>query len=155
MTATPQLMFNRKWYKASKLEMEFHKINIIYAALSIRARIEKTTFSCKDDCTLTKHTGRWTYYARDFEIPLCHIPPLRSFLLIEGLLESKNGGLWQSGISKSLAVCPAPCVLRQCTVVLAWKCRLFCLCAYGQCRVYYISHVEFHFRFGCLVLFPV
>ena len=59
--------------------MEFHMINIIYAALSIRAQTEKTTFSCKDDCTLTKHTWRWTYSAKDFEIPLCHIPPLRSF----------------------------------------------------------------------------
>ena len=27
-------------------------INIKYAALSIRAQTEKTTFSCKDDCTL-------------------------------------------------------------------------------------------------------
>ena len=34
---------------------------IIYAALSIRAQTEKTTFSCKDDFTLTKHTRRWRY----------------------------------------------------------------------------------------------
>ena len=60
--------------------MEFHMINIIYAALSIRAQTEKTTFSCKDDCTMTRNTRCWTYSARDFEIPLCHIPPLRSFL---------------------------------------------------------------------------
>ena len=33
----------------------------------------------KDVCTMMKHTGRWTYSAKDFEIPLCHIPPLRSF----------------------------------------------------------------------------
>ena len=59
--------------------MEFHIIDMIYAALSICAQADKTIFSCKDDCTLTKHTGRWTYSARDFEIPLCHIPPLRSF----------------------------------------------------------------------------
>ena len=26
-----------------------------------RAETEKTTFSCKDDCTFTKHTRRWTY----------------------------------------------------------------------------------------------
>ena len=57
-------------------------MNIIYAALSLCAQTEKTTFSCKDDCTLTKHTWRWTYSSRDFEIPLCHIPPLRSFYLI-------------------------------------------------------------------------
>ena len=29
--------------------MEFHTINIIYAALLIREHTEKTTFSCKDD----------------------------------------------------------------------------------------------------------
>ena len=75
-------MLNRKWYQGSKPEMEFHMINIIYGALSISAQTEKTTFSCKDDCTLTKPTGRWTYSAKDFEIPLCHTPPLRSFLLL-------------------------------------------------------------------------
>ena len=41
--------------------MEFHMINITYAALHMRAQTEKTTFSCKDGCTLTKHTRRWTY----------------------------------------------------------------------------------------------
>ena len=61
--------------------MEFDMMNIIYAALSISAQTEKTTFSCKDDCTLTKHTGHRTYSARDFEIPLCHIPPFWSFSL--------------------------------------------------------------------------
>ena len=34
-------------------------------------------------------------------------------------------------------ICPAPCVLCQCTVVFAWNCHLFCLCAHWQCRVYY------------------
>ena len=29
------------------------------AALSIGVQTEKMTFSCKDDCTLTNHTGRW------------------------------------------------------------------------------------------------
>ena len=43
--------------------MEFHMINITYAALHMCAQTEKTTFSCKDDCTLTKHTRRWTYSA--------------------------------------------------------------------------------------------
>ena len=33
ITAKPQLMLNRKWYQASKQEMEFHMINIIYVAL--------------------------------------------------------------------------------------------------------------------------
>ena len=79
VTATPQLMLNRKLFQDSKPEMEFHMINIIYAEFSIRAQTEKTTFSCKDDCTLTKHTGRWTFSAKDFKILLCHTPPLRSF----------------------------------------------------------------------------
>ena len=43
--------------------MEFYRINIIYVALSIRAQTEKTTFSYKDNCTLKKHTRRWTYSA--------------------------------------------------------------------------------------------
>ena len=43
--------------------MGFHMIDIIYAALSILAQTEKTTFSCKDNCTLMNHTGRWTYSA--------------------------------------------------------------------------------------------
>ena len=55
-------MLNRKIYQASKPEMEFHMINIIYAALPTHAQTEKTTFSCKD-MTLTKHTRRWTYSA--------------------------------------------------------------------------------------------
>ena len=55
----------------------------------------------------------------------------------------------------SSGICPATDVPRHCTVVFAWKCRLFCLCAYGQCRVYCIYHVEFHFRFRRLVSFPV
>ena len=63
-------------------------MNIIYAALSISAQTEKTTFSCKDDCTWTKHTGRWTYSVKDFEIPLCHIPPLRSFLSFAKIIDA-------------------------------------------------------------------
>ena len=30
----------------------------------------------------------------------------------------------------------------------------FCLCVYGQCRVYYTYHVEFHFRVRRLFQFP-
>ena len=52
-------------------------------------------------------------------------------------------------------ICPAPCALCQCTVVFAWKCCLCCLCAHVQCRVCYIYHVEFHFRFRFLLSFPV
>ena len=38
-------------------------INIMYLTFPMRAQTENTTFSCKDDCTLTKHTWRWTYSA--------------------------------------------------------------------------------------------
>ena len=30
------------------------------------AQTEKTKLSCKDDCTLTKHTWRWTYFALQY-----------------------------------------------------------------------------------------
>ena len=60
VTAKPQLMLDWKWYQASKLEMEFQRINMMYAALPMRAPM---TFSCKDGCILTKHTRRWTYSA--------------------------------------------------------------------------------------------
>ena len=65
-------------------------MNIIYAALCMSAQTEKTTFSCKDDCTLTKHTGRWTYSAKGFEIPLCHTPPLRSFFGYQTIKQIKS-----------------------------------------------------------------
>ena len=61
---------------------------------------------------------------------------------------------WHKEIPQS-GICPAPCALRQCTVVFAWKCCLFCLCTHVQCRVCYIYHVEFHFRFRRLLSFPV
>ena len=47
MTATPQLMLNRKGYQVSKPEMEFHMINIISVALPMHAQTEKTTFHAK------------------------------------------------------------------------------------------------------------
>ena len=58
-------------------------------------------------------------------------------------------------LEAQVGICPAPCVLRQFTVVFAWKCRLLCLCAHGQCLVHHIYHVEFHFRFRHLLSFPV
>ena len=61
---------------------QFTHMVLIYMASSTSVQIEKTTISCKDDCTLTKHTGPCTYSARDFEIPLCHTPPLRSFFIL-------------------------------------------------------------------------
>ena len=48
-TATGQLVLNGKCYQVSKPEMELHMINMIYAALPMRAQTEKMTFSCKDD----------------------------------------------------------------------------------------------------------
>ena len=89
--------------------MEFHMMNIIYAALSISAQTEKTTFSCKDDGTLTKHTGPCTYSARNFEIPLCHTPPLRSFFYcpsLSFLQMSQNLGVFQLG------ACPTGCLFK-------------------------------------------
>ena len=68
MTATPQLMLNRKWYQASKAKMEFHIINIIYSALAMRAQTLMTTFSCKDDCTLTKHKRCWTNHLWEYPV---------------------------------------------------------------------------------------
>ena len=38
--------------------MEFHMINITYAALHMRAQTEKTTFSCKDDCRSILECGK-------------------------------------------------------------------------------------------------
>ena len=77
VTATPQLMLNRKWYQASKPEMEFHMINMMYAALPMRAT---TTFSCKDDCILTKHTRRWTYSPLRLQYDLCRTSLTNSYL---------------------------------------------------------------------------
>ena len=56
--------------------MELHMINITYAALHMRAQTKKTTFSCKDDSTLTEHTRRWTYSALRYFLTL-----LLSFML--------------------------------------------------------------------------
>ena len=47
MTTTPQPMSNQICYQVSKPEMEFHMIDIIYAALTMCEQTEKTTFSCK------------------------------------------------------------------------------------------------------------
>ena len=69
-------MLNRKWYQASKPEMEFNIINIIYAALPRHAQTEKTTFSSKDNCILTKHTRRWINFPLRLQYDLC----LTSFL---------------------------------------------------------------------------
>ena len=65
--------------------------------MHVRAETEKTTFSYKDDCTLTKPTGCWTYSTRDFEIPLCHIPPLRSFLTLDHKIKVKENEFYLLG----------------------------------------------------------
>ena len=64
VTATAQLILNWKCSQVFKPEMEFHMINIIYAALPMRAQKEKTIFSCKDNCTFMKHTRSLTCYSR-------------------------------------------------------------------------------------------
>ena len=59
-----------------------------------------------------------------------------------------------STMYKSLA--PTPLYMYSfALVVFAWKCRLFCLCVHVQCRVCYIYHVDFQFRFGHLTTFLV
>ena len=60
--------------------MEFHMINIIYAALPMRAQTEKTTFSRKDNCSLTKRTRRWTYSALRYF--LCQKQSLLDFQIL-------------------------------------------------------------------------
>ena len=77
LTATPQLMLNRKWYQLSKPEMEFHMINIIHEALPMFAQTEKTTFSCKDDCKWTRHTWRWAYFTLRY---FSFLKPLHGFM---------------------------------------------------------------------------
>ena len=92
-------------------------INIIHAALSIRAQTEKTIFSCKDDSTLTKHTRCWTYSAKAFEILLCHIPPLWTiFKYVSRMLEICFKGVLRvlfivfqrclKGVSRMFQRCP-------------------------------------------------
>ena len=76
-------MLNRKWYQASKPEMEFHMINIIYATLPMYEQREKMIFiTYKDDSTLTKHTRCWTYNI--FQLFVNHAI-LRNFLLENNL----------------------------------------------------------------------
>ena len=72
LTASAQLIPNQKSYQVSKpvkeLRMRMWSEQIIFSGKTIkpsgmRAQTEKTTFPCKDDCTLTKHTWLWTYSA--------------------------------------------------------------------------------------------
>ena len=55
-----------------------------------------------------------------------------------------------------------PGIISGLTSVVVWlsrleviqKCHIFCMHAHAQCRVYYIHHMEFYFRFGTLITFP-
>ena len=82
------------------------------AALAEYSR-EKMTFKCKDDCTLTKHTRRWTYgfnvWPLKKQIEFCatywvlHIPALRILfwnpsLQMENQLRKVNMG--QGGVDQ-------------------------------------------------------
>ena len=65
-----------------KPEMEFHMINMMYAALPMRAQTEKTTFSCNDDCILTKRTRCLTYSPLRLQYDHCRtsLLPGKNFL---------------------------------------------------------------------------
>ena len=94
----------------------------------------------------------------------------KSILVLETTLITRliRKSLQQKKMPQS-GICPAPCGLRQCTSPLPplqYICKamhkssmhenvIFSLCAHGQCHVYYIYHVEFHFRFGHLITFRV
>ena len=54
MTATAQVTPNRKFYKLSKPEIEFHVIKEMYAALLMCTCAEKTSFLGKDDLAIVK-----------------------------------------------------------------------------------------------------
>ena len=45
-----------------------HRYNI--HGIYMCAQTEKTKFSCKDDCTLMKHTRRWPYSASRYSLDL-------------------------------------------------------------------------------------
>ena len=109
LTARPQLMLNQKWYQVSKLEMEFSMINIIYAALLMHAQTEKMTFSCKDDCTLMKHTRSWTYrqrsdYCRHAAIfnkdSVSSVLKIPSKIRVQPFLFTNGNSKWLMGLAK-------------------------------------------------------
>ena len=69
-------------------------MNIIHTTLPMCAQREKTIFKCKDDCTLTKHTQRWTYSSKEKNWVLCHIPcaaysHFAEFFLLNTFLDQK------------------------------------------------------------------
>ena len=52
LTATPQMMLNRKYYQVSKTEIEFHMIDIMYMVLHMRAHTKK------DDIFMQRRPGQ-------------------------------------------------------------------------------------------------
>ena len=128
LAATRQLTSNRICYHVSNREMEFHMIDIIYAALSMCAQTEKTTFSCKDDwpeltqpllCLFKSLLGKvggwylvcWLHsqiydqprcYGRAVTIPRMVTVPLQPFLLYMNfaLKNTYRTGIWLSNIIK-------------------------------------------------------
>ena len=150
MKATKKMNKTWKMMMTSKVKVSLKNEDM---PLPMHTQTEKMTFSCKDDCTLMKHTRRWTYrqrsdYCRRAVIFDSIIPSMRK-------IDDVGKNDRTAAVVRASPICSAPCVLHQYTVVFAWKWRLFSLYAHGQCRVYYIYHVEFHFRFGHLVSFPV
>ena len=61
--------------------MELHMINMIYAALPMRAQTEKTTFSCKDDCAkLYIYVGAHEAHTALDIFPACCLVRFAAFL---------------------------------------------------------------------------
>ena len=87
-----------------------------------------------------------TYWRRIWSLPHLQLKGMFSLSLLQNHLGKKRQTRIRSSVSNKMkililfekipqsGICPAPCVLCQCTVVFA--CRLFCLCTYGQCRAY-------------------
>merc|ERR1711954_60653 len=74
-----------------------------------------------------------------------------SALLKQAQLRLCSSGRVQSGFCTS----PLPHFNIHLQLSLHENVVFFCLCAHVQCRVCYIYHVEFHFRFRHLLSFPV
>ena len=75
-----------------------------------------------------------------------------------GSMEGKNTGNMPSAMCASSINNPllhSNKDVKFCTRCLCMKMSSVCLFAHGQCRVYYIYHVEFHFRCEHLITFPV
>ena len=57
-------------------------INIIDVVLPMRVQTKMTTFSWKDDCTLTKNTRHWTYSALRYIFPAWCLVRFAAFFLL-------------------------------------------------------------------------